>query len=243
MSCCTCGCFRSHLMNEQGHRESVEAIRSFMFLQSVPNNSSCQMGQDGMLNCSLLPRNWPALPRYCSPIPWSLWISESLLPPIGTHHKSCCSLHSLPPQSHPAILLQLEPLPLGWSRHILSSPIHTGSSGQLSSGNQNVTDPFQNTSSLLQVAFKWMKTTSQGTRGSEGLSLTRWKSLHPSVLMTTKSWSYCSHNHEMANKVPLHDASARAPLPFAAINSVLLLPVNISCSSEIVNPNVSVGGE
>lgn len=61
--------------------------------------------------------------------------------------------------------------------------------------------------------------------------------------MTTKSWPYCFHNHEMANKVPLRDASVRAPLPFAAINSVLLLPVNISCSSEIVNPNVSVGGE
>lgn len=61
--------------------------------------------------------------------------------------------------------------------------------------------------------------------------------------MTTKSWTYCFHNHEMANKVPLRDASVRAPLPFAAINSVLLLPVNISCSSEIVNPNVSVGGE
>ncbi|KAL6087630.1 hypothetical protein STEG23_025176, partial [Scotinomys teguina] len=64
-----------------------------------------------------------------------------------------------------------------------------------------------------------------------------------SVLMTTKLWTYCFHNHEMANEVLLHDASVQAQLPFAAINSVLLLPVNISCSSEIVNPNVPVGGE
>lgn len=157
-------------MSEEGHRESVEATRSFIFPQPVPNYP-CQMGRDGMLSCSLLPRHWPPPPWYESPIPWSLCSSESLLPPIGTLHKSSCSLHSLPPQSHPTILLQLEPLPLGWSRHVLSLPIHTGSSGQLSSGNQNGTDTFQTTSSLLQVAFEWMKTSSEGAGGSEGLSL------------------------------------------------------------------------
>lgn len=94
-------CFSFRLMSEEGHGESVGAIRSFVFQRSVPD-SSCQMGQDGMLNCFSLPSYWPPSLRYYSPITWSLWSSESLLPPIGTHHKSSSFLSFFLSTSKPA---------------------------------------------------------------------------------------------------------------------------------------------
>lgn len=229
-------------MNEQGHRECVEAIRSFIFLQSVPN-SSCQMGQDGMLNCSLLPRNCLPPPRYYSPNPL-VSVELRVLITSNWNAPQIMLLSSVSPTSkssgHPAPI-RAPSVRMVQARSLLAHPHWLFRSALL--WEPECYRPFQNTSSLLQVAFEWMKTSSQGARGSEGCSLTRWKSLRQSALTTTKSWPYCFHDREMANKVPLRDASARAQLPFAAINSVLLLPVNISCSSEIVNPNVSVGGE
>lgn len=86
-----------------------------------------------------------------------------------------------------------------------------------------------------------MKAPSQEDRGSECLSLTRWKSLCQSA--DDYKIVDILFSQPRNGKVLLRDASVRAQLLFAAINSVLLWPVNISCSSEIVNPNVSVGGE
>lgn len=76
-----------------------------------------------MLNHFLLLLCWPWLPWYYFPIALSLWISNSLLPPVGISWKSSCFLYPHSPQSNPVILLQLELLPLTRLLQILSLPL------------------------------------------------------------------------------------------------------------------------